>query len=231
MARLPRLAIPGLAHLVVLRGHSGLRLFADDEDRSAFLAALRESLALHRVALEAYVLAADHVHLLLRPVDGPGLSAALQGLGRRYVTAFNRRHGRSGSLWAGRFRAAPLQPGATVLNAMRFIDSHALRAGQVESAPDERWCSVAHHLGLRRDPMLSDGPDWWALGNTPFDREAAYRQALDEGLSHSLVRALADASHKGWPAGDAAWLTTLQSHVSRPLTPRSRGRPVGTRQR
>lgn len=227
MARLPRLALAGQAHLVVLRGLSGQPLFVDDEDRRVFLTALRESLAQHRVVLEAYVLAPDHVHLLARPADGPGLSAALQGLGRRYVSAFNRRHGRTGGLWAGRFRAAPLQPGAMVLQAMCFIDGHAWRAGRVQTPEDDAWCSAAHHLGLRRDPLLSDGPDWWALGNTPFEREAAYRQSLADGLAPARVRALSEASHKGWPAGDAAWLAALQAQTPRPLTPRPRGRPAG----
>ena len=56
MARLPRLSIAGLAHHVIQRGHNRQPIFLDDEDRLAYLAALRESAALHRVAVHAYVL-------------------------------------------------------------------------------------------------------------------------------------------------------------------------------
>lgn len=227
MARLPRLALPDLAHLVVLRGQAGLPVFVDDGDRRALLDALREAARQHRVAVEAYALADDHVHLVLRPADGPGLGAVVQGMGRRYVGPFNRRHGRSGSPWAGRFRAAPLQPGDAVLQALCFVDGHAQRAGRVLRPEDEPWCSAAHHLGQRRDPLLTDGPDWWALGNTPFEREAAYRRLLDEGLDAERLHALAQASHKGWALGDAAFLARLAQHTPRPVAPRPRGRPPG----
>lgn len=225
MARLPRLALAGEAHLVVLRGHGGHPVFEDDADRRAFLAALREAAAQHPTTVEAYVLADDHVHLLLRPAEAAHLSAVVQGLGRRYVAGFNRRHGRSGTLWAGRFRAAPLQPGPWVLRAMLFIDGHAARAGREAAPGDGAFSSAAHHLGLRRDPLLADGPAWWGLGNTPFEREAAYRARLDDGLSAADLKRLADASHKGWPLGDATWLAALGQQTERPLAPRPRGRP------
>jgi putative transposase len=187
--------------------------------------ALREAAAQHPTGIEAYVLADDHVHLLLRPTHGEHLGAVMQGLGRRYVAAFNRRHGRSGSLWAGRFRAAVLQPGQWVLAAMLFIDGHVARAaGSGESVPGE-FSSTDHHLGRRRDPLVSDGPAWWALGNTPFEREAAYRERLAEGLAPAQLRRLADASHKGWPLGDAAWLAQIGQRTERPVAPRRRGRP------
>lgn len=227
MARLARLALAGAAHLVVLRGHSARPVVIDDADRAALLAALDEAARQHAVALEAYALADDHLHLLLRPAQAPDLGAVVQGLGRRYVASFNRRHGRSGSLWAGRFRAAVLQPGERVLQALQFIDQHAWRRGAVARPEDERWSSARHHLGLQRDPALTDGPDWWALGNTPFEREAAYRARLAEPLAAADLAALAQASHKGWALGDADWLAQLARLAPRPVAPRPRGRPRG----
>jgi putative transposase len=149
----------------------------------------------------------------------------MQGLGRRYGAAFNRRHGRSGSLWAGRFRTAVVQPGAALLDAMLFIDQHAVRSGQVLTASDHRWSSARHHLGLLRDPLITECSAWWALGNTPFEREAAFRQRLAEGLPAARVAALADAGRKGWAVGDAAFLASLAQQLARPVQPRPRGRP------
>jgi putative transposase len=225
MARLPRLALAGAAHLVALYGHGAQPVFADEEDRRLFLAALRESALQHRVAVHAYVLLADHVHLLVTPATDGALGALMQGLGRRYGAAFNRRHGRRGTLWAGRFRTAVVQPGAPLLEAMLFIDHHAVRSGVVASAADPAWCSAGHHLGLRRDPLITESSAWWALGNTPFEREATYRRQLEEGLAPPRVAALADAGRKGWAIGDAAFLAGLAQQVERPVQPRPRGRP------
>lgn len=225
MARLPRLAVAGLPHLVGLYGHSAQAVFVDDEDRRQFLAALRESSLLQRVAVQAYVLLDDHVHLLLTPATGNALGALMQGLGRRYGAAFNRRHGRRGTLWAGRFRATVVQPGAPLLDAMLFIDHHPVRSGLVAAAQDHPWCSARHHAGLVRDPLITEGSAWWALGNTPFEREAAYRRLLADGLPAQRVTTLADAGRKGWPVGDPAFLAALAQQAARPVQPRPRGRP------
>ncbi|MDH4389796.1 MAG: transposase [Aquabacterium sp.] len=224
MARLPRLAIAGQAHLALMLGHGAQPVFADDDDRQAFLAALRDAARQHGVAVHAYALQANQVLLLLTPTTAGALGALMQGLGRRYGAAFNRRHGRRGSLWAGRFRTAVVQPGPHLLEALLHVDLQGAAGG----TPAVPWCSLGHHLGERRDPLITDCSAWWALGNTPFEREAAYRRCLDDGLAPGRAAALADAAHKGWAVGDAAFLSALALQADRPVQPRPRGRPPRT---
>lgn len=222
MARLPRLAVAGQAHLALMLGHGAQPVFADDDDRRAFLAALRDAARQHGVAVHAYALQPTEVLLLLTPATSGALGALMQGLGRRYGAAFNRRHGRRGSLWAGRFRTAVVQPGAHLLDAMLHVDLQGVAAGADAAA----WCSLGHHLGERRDPLITDCAAWWGLGNTPFEREAAYRRCVDDGLAPGRAAALADAVHKGWAVGDAAFLAALAQQSDRPVQPRPRGRPA-----
>jgi putative transposase len=87
------------------------------------------------------------------------------------------------------------------------------------------WCSLGHHLGQRHDPVITDCAAFWALGNTPFEREAAYRCCVGDGLAPARAAALADAVHKGWAVGDAEFLATLALQTHRPVQPRPRGRP------
>lgn len=225
MARLPRLALAGHAHLVSLYGHSAQPVFIDDDDRRQFLVALREAALQQQVAVHAYVLLADHLHLLLTPSTPGGLGALMQSLGRRYGAGFNRRHDRHGTLWDGRYRATVVQPGAPVLEAMLFIEQHPVRTGQAVTAADHPWSSARHHLGLLRDPLVSTAGAWWPLGNTPFEREAAYRRLLDEGLPAARAQALAEACRRGWVLGDADFLAQLAGLTDRPLRARPRGRP------
>ena len=225
MARLPRLALAGQAHLVALYGHSGQPVFLDDDDRRQFLAALRESALQQAVAVHAYVLLDNHVHLLLTPATGAALGALMQGLGRRYGAGFNRRHGRQGALWAGRFRATVVQAGAALLDAMLFIDHHPVRTGAVLAAQDHAWSSARQHLGLLHDNLITEAGAWWGLGNTPFEREAAYRRLLDDGLPAARVAQLAAAGRNGWPVGDPQFLADLAHQTTRPVLPRPRGRP------
>jgi putative transposase len=225
MARLPRLGLAGWPHLVVQRVHDGQLLARDDQDRAALLAALREAGRQHGLSIHAYTLAADHLHLLATPAAEGALSLVMQALGRRYVAAYNRRHGRQGGLWAGRYRATVLDPARYLLDAMVFIEQHAWRAGLVAKAEDDAWSSVRHHLGLRTDPLVSDHALFWALGNTPFEREAAWRQRLEAGLPASQTQAMAEAVHKGWALMPEDAAAKLEPSAGRRLMPRPRGRP------
>lgn len=225
MARLPRLAVPGLPHYLVQRGHNQQPVFLDDEDRRAYLAALGESAATQKVALLAFALLDDQVHLLVLPPQAEALGRLLQSLGRRYGAGFNRRHGRSGTLWEGRYRATVLEPARHLLDAMRAVEQAPLRAGLTAQAGDWPWSSAAHHLGRTRLGWMSDPPAYWSLGNTPFERELAWQRLLDEPLAPALCEPLLLAVHKGWAFGSGTFIAALGSAVARPLLPRPRGRP------
>jgi putative transposase len=126
MARQPRLVLPGYVHYVLLRGHNGAPVLEDAADEQAFVAALREALQGTDVQLHACALLGSEVRLLLRPPLAEALSRLIQTLGRRYVAGFNQRHGRSGTLWDGRFRAAVIEPGARCLLALRHLEALGL---------------------------------------------------------------------------------------------------------
>lgn len=216
MARLPRLVVPGQAHHLVQRGHNAQPVFIDDEDRRQYLTALRDALRAHEVVLHAYALLDGAVQLLLRPPSESALSRMVQALGRRYVAGFNRRHGRSGTIWEGRFRAGVVQQGQPTLQSMLMIDA---------LPQDRRWSSAPHRLGLGRDALVSDPPEYWQLGNTPFEREAAYAALLAQGLDAAVQRRIEHAAANGWALGSAQFLADMALQSGRPVRPRARGRP------
>ena len=218
MARLPRLVVPGVVHVVVWRALDGLSVFADDDDRALFLEALRAAIDARDVQLLAWALPDHEVQLLLRPETEEALARTMQTLGRRFVAAYNRRHRRSGTLWDGRFRTAVIEPGVHTLQALQLVDALATEAGSASGSASSR-------LGGRREPMLRDPPEYWALGNTPFDREAAYRELLAQGLPAAVPQALARALRSGWIFGSPAFVRQIAQAVDRPAEPRPRGRP------
>jgi putative transposase len=225
MARLPRLVLPGHAHHLVQRGHNRQPVFLDDEDRRNYLAALHEAARAQAVAVHAYALLPNEVQLLLTPPIGDTLSRMMQALGRRYVGAYNRRHACSGTLWEGRFRAGVVQPGAATLQSLQLIDTLAARRGQAASPQASVWTSAPHRLGQCRDPLITDPPEFWQLGNTPFEREAAYRALLERGLDDALRLRIEHAAANGWALGSAAFLAQVAQALGRPTRPRAPGRP------
>lgn len=226
MARLPRLVLAGGLHHLLQRGNNRQAIVVDDADRQAYLDDLREATRLHRVQVHAYALMNDHVHLLVTPAQAEGLARAMQTLGRRYVARFNRRHGRTGTLWEGRFRTTLVEASAYYSMLLRYVEQQPLRSGLCERASDFAWSSAAHHLGLRRDPLMSEHPAYWAMGNTPFERDAAHRLALAVPLTDAELALLRRHVHSGWPLLTAAGQRALAEQTQRPLSPRAAGRPA-----
>jgi putative transposase len=222
MARLPRLAVAGALHHVMQRGHDGQAVVRDDTDRERLLALVRESAAAAGVAVHAYALLDEALHLLVTPATAGALGRFMQDVGRRYVRAFNQRHGRSGTLWDGRFRSSVIEPGLLV-EAMIHVEGLAHPAGTpAEAWP---WSSAAHHLGRRRDPLLSDHPAYWGLGNTPFERESAHAHLLGLGVGAGLATRFEKALRSGHAVGSPGFVREVEGAAGRPAQPRVRGRP------
>ena len=100
-----------------------------------------------------------------------------------------------------------------------------VRAGLAAQPRDYPWSSHAYHAGLQPDPIVTDHALYWALGNTPFDREAAYLRLVEQGLGSSQVKALEAAVLKGWPLGSDAFKQALAVKMKRQVLPAKRGRP------
>lgn len=218
MARLPRLAVADATHYLLLRGLDGERspCFADAGDRDAAWSTLVAAAAAEGLQLHAAALLPEALHLLVTTADAAGLARMVQSLGRRYVAAYNRRHGRRGPLWDGRYRCAVVEAGPWRLQALLLIDG---------LSADPGMSTASHHCGTSRWPGLRDLPEWWSLGNTPFEREAAYAEKLSHGPATATRAALLRAVASGWVFGSAAYAQRLAAIHGRPTGARPRGRP------
>lgn len=224
MARQRRLAAAGHVHHVQQCGHNGQPIFLDDEDCAAFLVLLRNIAATERVAVHGYSLLDDEVHLLLTPSDPQGLSRLMQAIGRRHGTNFNRRHKRVGTLWAGRFRASIVEPDGWVLRCLCYLELCGSRGG---AANDGRspWSSASHHLGVRRESVITEHAAYWALGNTPFERESAWRRFMERGLTEADETAIQAAVRSGTALGSVSFKAKLGHELGRVVALRPVGRP------
>ena len=226
MARLPRLVVPHLPHHILQRGHDRQPVFRDHDDYLFFLQGLRHAALQSQVAIHAYVLMPGHFHLLASPADQPGLARMMQAIGRHYVPAFNRKYQRAGTLWQGRYRATLIDADHYFLACSNYIEINPVRSGIAPSAVEYPWSSYAHHAGVRHDPLITDHRLYWALGNTPFEREAAYKKMAERGLSADEIDTITAATDKGWALGSEQFKTMLEQRVQRRVRPAKRGRPA-----
>lgn len=228
MARLPRLVIAHHPHLIIQHGNNLQTVFRDAEDHQVFLDWLREAARMFKVKLHAYALLPDHFNLLASPADDLGLGRMMQWVGRYYVPYFNRKYGRSGTLWQARFKAAVIEAERYLMPCCLYVEQDPVRAGMVADAADYPWSSYAHHAGVKTDPLIVDHPLYWALGNTPFAREAVYRKALEKPLGKDDMQAIEQCALKGWALGSAQFKAALEKGGARRTSPAQRGRPART---
>jgi putative transposase len=225
MARLPRLVVPAQPHHLLQTGHDGQPIFREAEDFQRFLGWLKDSAKEYKVAIHAYVLMPDHLHLLASPASAEGLAQMMQRVGRYYVPWFNLKYGRSGTLFQGRFKTSLVEAAPFFMACSRFIELNPVRSQLAADPADYQWSSYAHHAGLRPDAVITDHGLYWALGNTPFQREAAYIEQLRLGLGEEEFKQISFALLKGWPLGSEAFKENLQQKEKRQVLPAKRGRP------
>lgn len=225
MARLPRLVVPHQPHYIVQRGLNGQEVFLDAEDFSSFLGWLRTAARLYKVAVHAYTLLPAELHLLASPGDEDGLGGMMQWIGRHYVPYFNQKYGRAGALWQGRYKTAVIEAERYFVACSKYIEFAAVRSRLAEGAEHYQWSSYQHHAGIRQDGAVTDHALYWALGNTPFQREAAYIELAAQGLPGAEQRAIEAAALKGWPLGSDKWKADLERRMKRQVLPAKRGRP------
>jgi putative transposase len=208
MARMARAVAPGVPHLVTQRGNRRHKVFFEDGDYAVYKELLAEGCTAAGVAVWAYCLMPNHVHLILVPGDPDGLRAALAEAHRRYTRAINQRKGWIGYLWQGRFASFAMDE-AYLLAGARYVEQKPVRARLVERARDWRWSSARAHLRGRDDGLVKVKP---LLGRV--DNWAAF---LGERLTAQELEPIRSGERTGRPQGASSFVRQLERRLGRKL--------------
>jgi putative transposase len=229
MTRLARHYVPEQPQHVILQGLTG-PAFLDEGDYRYFLACLADAARVADLAVHAWVLMPDTIQFLVTPSYESSVAMAMQGIGRRYVDTFNRRHGRRGTMWRGEYRATVIEPDRYFLLASQVIDHAPVRNRLVADPGSYQWSSYTHHIGLRADSFIKDHPLYRALGDTPVERYQAYRDLGAQLLDERDVNSLMQSTLEGWVLGSPAYCEWAAQTANRRLMPLLlRDRPANVR--
>jgi len=127
-----------------------------------------------------------------------------------YVQAFNRRHGRIGTLWQGRFKSCLVESTGYLMQVLRYIDLNPVRASLVPRPEDYRWSSARMNLGLWVDPIVSFHPVFAYSAADALERASMYRKWLDQPVSDEERSEI-----RRYPAQERA-LEDPRAHVPEP---------------
>lgn len=228
MARLPRLNVPGQVHHVILRALQPLLIAQDDADFEFLHGLLVQHAPRLGVQLHAYVLLNNQYQLVLTPQQATSLPGFMQAIGRDYVRYYNQRYGRSGTLWDGRYRCTIVESAAWIMDCLVSVAWAPVYDQQATSPEAYLWSSYRYYAGAAVDKALTPPSAYWALGNTPFAREAAFQELVQKDLSRERRTCLEQAVWGGWALGSEDFLHTLQLHTQRRISQRKPGRPRAT---
>ncbi len=215
MARLARIVVPGLPHLVTQRGNRREPTFFEEDDYALYLDLLAESSARARTKVWAYCLMPNHVHMIVVPSNEDGLRQTFADLHRRYTSFINARARTTGHLWQGRYGSVIMDE-AYLLTAVRYVTLNPVRAQLVKRARDWKWSNARAHFKGKDDHVVTVKP--------VLDRVENFGQFLrargDDDVDYAPLRR---AETIGRPIGDAKWLKKLEAKTGRTLAPQKRG--------
>ena len=157
MARPARVDFSGAWHHVINRGATQARIFFEDADCVSFLDELAGVVRLLGWEVHAWALLPNHFHLLVRSMDG-NLASCMQRLSGRFTQARNRRTGRDGPVFRGRYRSELIRDERMLKYVVAYIHLKPVRAHLVQRPDEECWTSHRAHVGL------DTAPDWMSRG-------------------------------------------------------------------
>ena len=225
MPRRARLVIPEIPLHITQRGVNRCAVFLDSDDRAHYLSLLSSVSKDHGVDIHAYVLMGNHVHLLLTPRATGSVSAVMRRLGQCYVQAFNRKYGRTGTLWEGRFKSCLVDTEAYLLTVYRYIELNPVRAALADAPERYFWSSAQGNLGIRMDHVLTPHPVFLALSAESAKRAEIYASLLKQGTGPDDLAAIRAYLEQEKALGSGRFQAMVERTLGKVATWRPRGRP------
>jgi len=216
---------------VVQRGHNRNPCFLQDADRELYLGLLNEFRGTYGCSIHAFVLMTNHVHLLLTPQEKGSVSDFMRRVGMVFVSAMNRRYGRTGSGWEGRFWSSLVDSRSYLLTCHRYIELNPVRAGLVKQPGRYPWSSHQCNAYGAALPAIEPHPEYLALGCDEEKRRSAYRRLFAHPIPDPEMDRIRVALRSNLPIGSDEFLRGLEQTLERPMTRQRAGRKAASRQK
>lgn len=228
MPRTARVLLPNTPHHVVQRGHNRSSVFAEPSDFEYYLRTLGEWKRELGVKVFAYCLMTNHVHLVLQPGEDTNTTGKLmRRLAGRQTRLVNALENRTGTLWAGRYKASPIQTSRYLLACCRYVEMNPVRAGMVSRPPDYPWSSHTAKITGDYPDWLDVDPCFEALGDSHEQRVRSYR-AIFDCSDEETDRLIRSAVQRNQLTGNRQFVDEVEQRLGRRIELRGRGRPRGS---
>ena len=176
MARPLRIELAGGLYHITSRGDRREDIYFAEADRLAWLETFSQVCSRFNWVCHAWCQMTNHYHLVVETAEG-NLSQGMRQLNGVYTQTINRRHGRVGHVFQGRYKAILVEKDSYLLELARYVVLNPVRAGMVRKAAAWPWSS--HHAMMGTEAA----PPWlqtdWILGQFSPRRGRAIKRYID----------------------------------------------------
>ncbi|MFA6141885.1 MAG: transposase [Candidatus Omnitrophota bacterium] len=142
----PRVIIENALYHIMVRGNQKQKVFDDEHDFGKYLKLIKRYKKKWGFRLYGFCLMPNHIHLIGEALHGENLAKFMQGLNRSYTAYFNKKYGKVGHLWQGRFNSKVILKDKYVIDCINYIELNPLRANMVGSPCEYKWSSYKERI-------------------------------------------------------------------------------------
>ena len=225
MPRRARHYLSNQPYHIVQRGNNREVCFVEPENYQFYLGLWQELSLKFGVAVHAYCLMTNHVHFLVTATTTDGISLVMKQVGCRYAQYFNKKYGRTGTLWEGRHKSSLIQTEKYLLTCYRYIELNPVRANMVSSPEEYKWTSYHENAWGDTRNLLSPHEEYLGLGCDVKERCFYYRELFRNQMDHDDLFKVRKAVHYCQPTGDEFFAQMISEKYGIVLGQMARGRP------
>ncbi|KUG04059.1 hypothetical protein ASZ90_018505 [hydrocarbon metagenome] len=212
MGRVQREYSPTGCYHIMLRGNERKNIFLDESDRRRFLRTVLKKKSETELAIYAYCLMENHIHLVMREEQNE-ISNIMKGIATSYAMFFNTKYERIGHVFQDRFKSESVHDDRYLMSVIRYVHNNPVKAGIVVKAGQYEWSSYRSYLNMENSPlvdavfvleMISENLDKARLEFKRFSNEEDETEYLDN--NDEMITTLGegqmylqDSIAKKWP--------------------------------
>ena len=167
----------------------------------------------HHCAIHAYVLMTNHIHMLVTPDGRDDVSKFMKHVAQAFTRFVNKQHGRTGTLWEGRFKSSLVDSEQYLLRCYRYIEMNPVRAGMVNHPGQYPWSSFPHNAMGVPSLVVKAHERYLSLGRTHASRLERYRALFDAGFPEAELIRIRRALISGDPIGSDEFVARVERMV------------------
>ena len=181
MARQLRIEYEGAFYHVTSRGNQREKIFWNEKDKERLRTILERTKERYGYLLHGYVFMSNHYHLLIE-TPRANIKQIMQNINTSYTVFVNRKYGRSGHLFQGRYKAFIVDKERYLLALGRYIHLNPVRAGVVRRPEDFGWSSYRDYLSAISDGLVDTDETLGLFSKRRGLAKRRYREFVDGGL-------------------------------------------------